>query len=297
MTMKLAVNYSHPAAELLHTGKIQVDCFKCPAWPDLVTTVQEQYQVYVHFPLRVGLGINDAIDVETNQPADWDKVEALLSRTDTPLVNLHLTPSAREYPDIPVDTVDPMHVEMLTERAIKDVNGVVERFGSERVVVENDHSSRGRRLRPAFLPDVIRRVVEESGCGLLLDVSHARLAAHYLDMDVCQYIEALPLTRVREIHVSGVQRFQGRWIDLAHQIGVAPDVIQHFTGHMVDHLPITDEGWSFVEWALERVRNGAWGRPYVVTFEYGGVGGLFEAVTDVEVLAEQMPRLYTLVKK
>jgi hypothetical protein len=160
MIMKLAVNYSHPAAELLRTGKIQLDCFKCPAWPDLVATVQEQYPVYVHFPLRVGLGINDAIDVEIGQPADWDKVEALLSQTGTPLVNVHLAPSTRDYPDIPADTVDPMHIEMLTEQAIKDVHGVIGRFGAERVVVENDHAGRGRHLRPAFLPEAICRVID-----------------------------------------------------------------------------------------------------------------------------------------
>jgi uncharacterized protein (UPF0276 family) len=145
------------------------------------------------------------------------------------------------------------------------------------------------KLRTDFL-------IEETGCGLLLDVSHAQLAAHYLGVDVRRYIEALPLDRIREIHVTGVQRFEGRWVELAHQIGVAPDVIQHFAGHLVDHLPITDEGWTFVEWALEQVRNGAWGQPYVVTFEYGGVSRLFEAVTDADVLAEQIPRLYTLVK-
>jgi uncharacterized protein (UPF0276 family) len=295
--MKLAVNYSHPAAELLRMGKIQVDCFKCPAWPDLVATVQDMHPVYVHFPLKVGLGIGDAVDTETGQPADWDKVETLLSQTGTPLVNLHLAPSTRDYPDIPVDTVDPVHIEMLTERMIKDIDGVVERFGAERVVVENDHDSRGRHLRPAFLPDVICRVVQETGCGLLFDVSHARLAAHHLELNAREYIQALPTAYVREIHITGIQRFEGRWIDLAQRIGIEADVVQHFAGQLIDHLPMTEEDWKFATWSMELAHSGAWGQPWIVTFEYGGVSALYQAVTDVDVLAEQIPRLYTLVKE
>ena len=35
-------------------------------------------------------------------------------------------------------------------------------------------------MRPSVEPEVITRVVEESGCGLLLDISHARIVANYL---------------------------------------------------------------------------------------------------------------------
>lgn len=294
--MKLAVNYSHAAADLLRDEKIQLDYFKCPAWPDLVATVQEIHPTFVHFPLKVGSGIGDAIDAGTGRPADWGMVELLLSGTGTVLVNLHLSPDPQDYPDVPVDTVDPGHVEMLTERLIRDVRAVVERFGPECVVVENDHHSRGRNLRPAFLPEVIGRVMAETGCGLLLDVSHACLAARHLGMDAREYLAALPTERTREIHVSGIQRFEGRWVALARQIGVDPDLIQRLAGHLVEHLPMTEEDWEFFAWAMAQVRSGAWGRPWVATFEYSGVSGLFEAVTDADVLAEQVPRLYTLVR-
>jgi uncharacterized protein (UPF0276 family) len=294
--MRFAVNYSRAAADLLRKGKIQIDYFKCPAWPDLVTMVQENHPTFVHFPLKVGSDIGDAVDTETGQPADWGQVEALLSGTDTLLVNLHLAPNSQDYPGIPVDTVDPDHMEMLTERLIRDVRAVVERFGSERVVVENDHHSRGRNLRPAFLPEVIGRVIAETGCGLLLDVSHARLAARHLGMGACQYLSALPTERTREIHVTGIQPFEGQWVEAAHRAGIDPDVIRRFTGHLVDHLPMTEEDWKFFAWAMAQVRSGAWGRPWVVTFEYGGVSWIYEAVTDAAVLREQVPRLHALVR-
>lgn len=64
MAMEFAVNYSLAAADLLREEQIQVDLFKCPAWPDLIAAAQEVHPVYVHFPLRVGAGINHAIDYE-----------------------------------------------------------------------------------------------------------------------------------------------------------------------------------------------------------------------------------------
>ena len=48
---------------------------------------------------------------------------------------------------------------------------------------------------------------------------------------------------------------------------------------------------------VEQIRDGAWGQPWVVTFEYGGDDGLSGAITEVNVLAEQVPRLYALVKE
>jgi uncharacterized protein (UPF0276 family) len=294
--MEFALNYSHAAAQLLGEGRIQIDCFKCPAWPNLIAKAQGISKIYVHFPLKVGTGIGGAVDTETKQPADYAKIEAMLAQTGTPLVNAHLEPTVEDYPDIPADTVQAAHVEMLTEHAIRDVRGLVERFGPGRVVVENDHHGRGRVLRPAYMPEVIRRVVEETDCGLLLDVSHARLAAHHLGMDAQAYIAGLPTERTHEIHVSGIQRFEGRWVEMARQAGIEADLIQQYRRCLVDHLPIIEEGWTFYVWALEQVHRGTWGKPWVITFEYGGVGKIWEMVTDKAVLAEQVPRLHTLVK-
>jgi len=46
---------------------------------------------------------------------------------------------------------------------------------------------------------------------------------------------------------------------------------------------------------LDHIRDGCWGQPWVVALEYGGVGPLWEAVTEADVLAVQVPRLHALV--
>ena len=295
--MEFSVNYSHAAADLLRRGEIQLDRFKCPAWPDLVPTVQAIHPIYVHFPLRVGAGIGDAIDTETNQPADWSKVETLLAQTDTPFVNLHFSPKAADHPDIPVDSTQPDHIEMLIERTVQDTRAVAARFGTERVIVENNYARTGGLISSAHSPEVIRRAVEESGCGFLFDVSHARLAAQDLEVGIWEYIRELPVERTREIHVTGIQRLDGHWIDVAQGAGVDAAIIRTIAGQSSDHLPMTEKDWEFAAWMMEQVHSGAWGHPWTVAFEVGGVNGLFEAVADKEVMAEQIPRLYSLFKK
>ncbi len=295
MNIQFAANYSVPTADLLRKGIIQLDRFKCPDWPEVIAAAQAIGPVNVHFPFLVGSGIGDAIDGETKQVVDWNKVEALMAQTETPCVNVHLASRVKDHPGIPANTNDPAHIESLTAHLIRDVRGVVKRFGAERVIVENDFNSGGEHLPPAYLPECICRVVQETGCGLLLDVAHARIASHDLGMDARQYIGARPLHRLREIHITGVQRLEGHWLEAMRQAGVDADLVQRFAGRLLDHLPMTDKDWELFSWVMSQIHSGAWGRPWIVTFEYGGVGPLFEAVTRPDALAEQIPRLYKLV--
>ena len=161
--MQFAVHYSHASADLLAREQIAFDRFKCPAWPDLVREARQIAPVYVHFPLTIGRGIGDAWDEERNSPPDWAAFERLLVETDTPFVNLHLAPHERDYPGIPRLSLDPAHTELVAERLLRDVRGVVARWGADRVIVENVPEEPGR-MRAAYLPEVVRRVVAEAGC-------------------------------------------------------------------------------------------------------------------------------------
>jgi hypothetical protein len=292
--MRFAVHYSRPAADLIDAGWIAIDAFKCPAWPDLIATVQARYPLYVHFPLRVGQGTGDAIDTETHQPADWGKVDLLRAQTGTPFVNVHLEPTTGDHPGIAADTDDPGDIARLTDCLIRDLRAVVERFGPEHVIAENVPDADGC-LRPAYLPEVVRRVVEECGCGLLFDISHARRAARALGMEAAEYIRLLPVERTREIHLTGIQQFDARWIAVLRNAGLSDAVIAQFAGRWQDHLPLTDADWAFTAWSLGQIADGRWGMPGIIALEYGGVGPLWEAFTDPAILAEQMPRLAAMV--
>jgi uncharacterized protein len=119
-------------------------------------------------------------------------------------------------------------------------------------------------------------LVHDYDCGFLLDLAHASITAKYFGMDEHEYIEQLPVERVREIHVAGIERrADGLWYD---------------------HVPMGDEGWALVEWAVDQIRTGRWPRPWVMTLEYGGVGPGFEEHTDPDAILEQTPRLHDLAR-
>jgi uncharacterized protein (UPF0276 family) len=141
---------------------------------------------------------------------------------------------------------------------------------------------------------VITRVVEETGCGLLLDLAHARISAAYLDMDVKTYINELPFTKIREMHITGVQPLLGHWAELVREVDVAD--ADRLANGLFDHLPMVEEDWRLVDWSLQQIRTGTWPRPWAIAFEYGGVGPLWEMLTDPHVLGQQVPRLRNLLQ-
>jgi uncharacterized protein (UPF0276 family) len=173
---------------------------------------------------------------------------------------------------------------------------VIARFGAENVIAENDQYNAGQTLRAAYLPGVIGTVIEQSGCGLLLDTAHARIAAATLGIPFDDYLDQLPLDRVRDMHVTGVQRVNERWLDQFRAAGASDAEVEARAGQLQDHLPMTKPDWDALRSVLDRVREGRMGVPRTATFEYGGVGPLWEAFTDEAMLQAQIPRLLEMVR-
>ncbi|MEO7715421.1 MAG: DUF692 family multinuclear iron-containing protein [Capsulimonas sp.] len=271
--MKLAINYC-PAAEMLaRDGALPVDLFKCPSpfdtdvsvhMPDLLERARKTRPVYVHFPLFAG---NDSL-----RDVNWQEIVSVLTATATPYVNLHLETRSADFPDIPTDTTDPDHQDQIARALIADVMLAVARLGAERVIVENV-VARGSVLRPCIEPEVITRVVMETGCGLLLDTAHIRLTAEELGLDERAYVDALPLGQLRELHVTGAQPHEGR---------------------LRDSMPMGAEDWDLLEHVLAHIRNGRAAEPWVTALEYGGVGPGFDWRSDPATIAEHTARLRAL---
>jgi uncharacterized protein (UPF0276 family) len=268
--MKFGLNYSPEAARLLDGRQIAFDVYKCPDWPDLIAAAQRQRPAYVHFPMLAGRN-----DIEET---GWDKIAALLDQTDTPYVNTHLAPRVSDFAGVPLDTIDPAHTDMLVVAMKRDIQPLIERFGQERVIAENAMWDTEWEIpRPVLEPQVMAKVVEETGVGFLLDLAHARVTALHLRLDVRDYIERLPLRQLRELHITGTR----------YEIE---------TERWNDHFPMTEPDWALAEWALEQIHQGHWPEPWIVSLEYGGVGPAFEWRSKAEVIARDVPRLAALVQ-
>jgi uncharacterized protein len=69
----------------------------------------------------------------------------------------------------------------------------------------------------------LRAVCEESGCDLLLDVSNLWLNARNFGHDIEATLDAVPIERVRQIHLAGYKMVDGFAVD-SHDSAVPPEV-------------------------------------------------------------------------
>jgi hypothetical protein len=260
---RLAVNYSPQAAALARSGATRVDCFKCPSWPDLISEARGVAPIYVHFDL--------ALRGVKSTEADWDGVARLMDETGTQYVNLHVLPRRTDFPGIAVDSAVRRDVVVLRDHLLVEIDPIVARFGATRVIIENApyRAAAGGILRPAIAPELFTEILERTGCGLLLDIAHAAITARALSADVRQYLAEMPTGRLIELHMSGVRHDGERWRD---------------------HMGMTPDDWTLLDWSLEQIRDGRWARPWMLTYEYGGVGPVFDWRTDPAVLEADLPR-------
>jgi uncharacterized protein len=299
--MKFGINYSKKASTLLQSGEVKIDIFKCPDWPETIAQARDILPTYAHFPFALGRGLDNVVkspnvvDPHGGNVADWDKIEHILKNSDTTMVNVHLFQSKADYPEIPANSNQAEHVEIVIENAIRNINGLGQRFGIENVIVENATDFMESAMIQLVLPENITRIVEETGCGFLFDLSHARMAARDFGVDAKEYIQKLPLKHIREMHITGIQFLDEKWMSFFSDNGIEDSIFHKFEGMWVDHLPFVEDDWPITEWALAQIHAGTWAEPEMVTLEYGGVGGVWEVLGDESVMLEQLPRLYEMV--
>src|SRR5680860_1391303 len=260
---RLAINFSPQAAELLDSGTIELDVFKVPDWDELIAEAERYRPVYVHFPHQIGAA---------HERPELTRAAELMAATGTKALNVHVAPSSERFPDLAVGDAGDDAVAAVVDGLVVDLTPACERFGAEAVLAENlIYRGDGHgMLRAGVEPAALHALVERTGCGFLLDVSHARISAATLGLDPWAYLDALPVQALQELHFSGVNLLDGS---------------------LRDHLPFNEDDWKFVDGVVGRVKGGAWAAPTTVTFEYGGVGPVFSWRSDIDIIAEQLPRL------
>jgi uncharacterized protein (UPF0276 family) len=267
--MKLAINYSSQSAELLVKGQIEIDIFKTPDWPWMITEAQGYRPVAVHFNLTAGDG--------KLAQADWDTISRIKETTNTPFLNLHLETRLDDFPELPVNTIDPLHFEMVFTQALADIKIALKYFSPEQVIIENVpyRGQGGKVLRPCVEPVMISRLLDVTGCGLLFDISHARIAAYYMDTRIEEYFAQMPLSKTRELHFTGMKWLQGK---------------------LTDHVECLEADWQMLGWTFSLIKDGIIAHPWMMAFEYGGVGEKFAWRSDPQVIASHVPKLSAMIR-
>lgn len=291
--MQFAVNYSEPLVRLLKAGRVRIDLLKLPAWEALLAPAQALLPGYVHFALSIGNGVGEAYDFDQKKPADWYQVESFLRRTSTRHINVHLAALRSFHPDAVMRADHPATRQRILEGALSDLEAVVRRWGSERVIVENPCPD-SQCVPVIYDPTLINEVVTHAKAGFLLDISHARLSARELGIDEDTYLRQLPLEHTDEIHITGIKRMQGEILQKLLQNRPKEFDITDFIDKDIDHQSMSEDDFDFLARVYGLIESGVCREPWIASMEHGGIGPFWELTLDEEVLAQQLPRLYNM---
>jgi len=260
--MRFAVNYSNPLIRLLKEKAIKIDLIKCPDWEGMLAEAKPHGQITIHFDLEVGLGNTFQVD--------FSRVKALLNSTETPHVNTHLVTPRQFNPD------DPSQLQKINLLWREEIDCMSNHLGAEMVALEHHpYTAANRNIQPAADAKIFSQVIQDTGCMFLLDLAHASITAATLNIDVKEYISALPINRLVEMHITGIKTH---------------------SGVLTDHFELGNDDWAILRWALDEIQAKHWREPKIVAFEYGGIGQTFVWRTEYDVLKTQVPLLYQMIR-
>lgn len=190
---------------------------------EVLEAVAARYPVVPH---GVSLNLGGAADPEHN-----DRLRGLLRRLDPPWFSDHLcfTGAHTQVHDLLPLPYVPQVRDHVAER-IRRIQGE----SSVLFAVENVSSYLG--YRESQIPEwtFLGQVAEAADCAILLDLNNVYVSARNHGFDPVDYLEALPLDRVVQLHLAGHSQRDGYLLD-TH-----------------DH-PVCDEVWDLYRLAIERL--------------------------------------------
>lgn len=160
------------------------------------------------------------------------RLKSLVKRTRTPWLTDHLcwgSVDGRYTHDL-LPMPYTFEAADLTARKIREARDYLE----VPIAVENVSSYAEFHVSEMTEWQFLNEVVERADCGILLDVNNIYVSSQNHGFDPCEYVDAVPASRVAQIHIAGHSRFE-RYILDTH-----------------DH-PVIDPVWELYDRAIRRV--------------------------------------------
>lgn len=192
--MKYGCNYSKELISLLKEDSNSCDFIKIGAFGDTLELVEEAMS---YKPLLIhGFGWFERGGMTTTDVMDFELMNLLLEQYNTPHLGMH----AMAY-DSDVKLVDNLLDHMVS--IFKEISNKL----LVPLVIENMDFSKAYDYETTVLetvkPEFISELLDKTDLGLLLDTSHALVSSYQLGIDIYDYLERLPLERIKEIHITG----------------------------------------------------------------------------------------------
>jgi uncharacterized protein (UPF0276 family) len=188
-----------------------------PRW--VLRQIAEHYPVVMH-GVSLSIGSTDPLDMNY-----LGRLKALADEINPAWISDHLcwtgVNGLNSHDLLPVP---------LTEESLKHICSrirQVQDFLGRQLVLENPSTYLTFKQSTIPEPDFLRLLTEETGCGLLLDVNNVYVTAFNNDLDAEEYIRALPMKSVVQMHIAGHQHCGTHIVD-THDRAVVPGVWELF---------------------------------------------------------------------
>lgn len=198
------------------------------AW---LTRIRDRLPLSLH-----GVGLSIGADGPLDA-AHLDRLAALIARYQPGAFSEHLAWST--HGDVHLNDLLPLSYDPATLARVCDhIDAIHERLGV-RMLLENPSTYFEFRSSTMAEAEFIAQVVRRTGCGLLLDINNVHVSCSNHGRDALDYLDALPLGAVGEVHLAG------------H----AEEVAEDGDRLLIDHhgAPVAEAVWRLYAQALARL--------------------------------------------
>jgi uncharacterized protein (UPF0276 family) len=206
-TQHLASLASEDAAGSASWLEIHSETFLCDGGPRLamLDAVAARYPISCH---GVGLSLGSAEGLDKTHLA---RLKRLFNRAGPGLVSEHLAWSVTD--GVYLNDLLPLPTTEATLAVVsRNVAEAQDTFGRQ-ILVENPSTYVSFAGAAMSEPEFLARLVERTGCGLLLDINNMYVSAANHGFDAETYLRAVPAAAVGEIHLAGHTASGGLLID------------------------------------------------------------------------------------
>ncbi|MDP3645815.1 MAG: DUF692 family protein [bacterium] len=136
------------------------------------------------------------------------------------LVSFHVH-SCFVKPNIENSLFVPTGTRMIDEEMVKNAQTNIAKLRKKigdtvEIAIENNNYFKTGAYESVAEPSFLTTLCAQIPCMLLLDIGHAEISAKHLGTTLDEYVAALPLHKVRQIHLSGIERGEKEYGD-AHE--------------------------------------------------------------------------------
>ncbi|KHD38590.1 hypothetical protein NL50_03555 [Clostridium acetobutylicum] len=237
--MYIGCNWSKALKFLLEKDEVKIDYIKAGAYGDFeneFSTMRSMKPILIH-----GLGKFERTGMKDINLVDFYRANSIIKRCSSPHFGIHLEIKNS-------DMYEGMKDENIYEYMCKQIQTFKKNIEVP-LLLENVPDSPIEHTvfdcYPYFQPKKLTKLFLDNNVDFLLDLTHAKITSKYHKIDVHEYLNGLPLERVREIHVNGSGY---------DEEGFPMDT----------HSSMEKEDYDLLRWVL------TYSKPYVVTLEYAG---------------------------